>query len=101
MQKRVFAVFLALLLLFGSEVLLLQFGYLGPHIGQHEEVGVFAVAGQRLVTLVGHLHRLLLLVDDEVERVGSYVHVLLLLLEVELFGLLQTHLDTRFAQELD
>ena len=41
------------------------------------------------------------LVDDEVEFVSSDVHVFLVLLHVELFGLLQAYFHTRLAEVFD
>ena len=94
-------VFLLLFLVGRQACLVLKFRHLGAHIGQHEEVGVIGRTGQGIDTFVGQLDGLVLLVDDEVEFVGRDMHVLLVLLEVELLGLLHTHLDTRFGEEFN
>ena len=43
----------------------------------------------------------MLLIDNEIKFIGSDVHILLVLLEIELLGLLQTHFYTRFTEVFD
>ena len=66
-------IFLCLPLLFVRDVL--QFGKLGGDVGQDEELWVVGLAGQQVDTFVGQLHAVVLLVDDEIEFVGGFVHV--------------------------
>ena len=95
-------IILALLLFFGSQTCLtFQLRHLGTYVRQDEEVRVVGRTGEGIDTLVGQLDGLVLLVDDEIELVGRDMHVLLVLLEVELLGLLEAHLDTGFREVLD
>ena len=94
-------VFLLLLLLGSDRGVAFQFRHLASHIRQDEEVRVIGRAGQGINTLVRQLDGFVLLVDDEIEFVGSDMHVLLVLLQVELFGLLQPHFDTRLGEIFD
>ena len=81
--------------------LYLYLRHLASDIGQDEEIRVVGSAGQGVDTFVGEVDGLVLLVDDEIELVGGDVHVLLVLLEVELLGLLQAHFDARFGEVFD
>ena len=91
---------LATLLLGRSEVLFLQFGNHRAHIRQHEEVRIRHGVGEYVVAEVGHIHGMLFFVDHEVERVGDDVHFLLVVLDIEVLGVLQEHLDARLAEVL-
>ena len=93
---------LALLLFFGSQTCLtFQLRHFGAYVRQHEEVRVVGRTGEGIDTLVGQLDGLVLLVNNEIELVGRDMHVLLVLLEVELLGLLEAHLDTGFREVLN
>ena len=95
-------IILALLLFFGSQTCLtFQLRHLGTHIRQDKEVRVVGRTGEGIDTLVGQLDGLVLLVNNEIELVGRDMHVLLVLLEVELLGFLEAHLDTGFREVLD
>ncbi len=96
-----YVVLTLLFLLGGQGGVVLHLGNLATHIGQDEELRVLGGTRQGINTLVGQFDSLVFLVDDEIEFVGGDVHVLLVLLHIELFGLLQAHLDTRLAQILD
>ena len=71
------------------------------HIRQHEEVVVAHGTGEHIVALVGHIHGVELLVDDEVERVGDHRHLLLVILHIVVLGLLEQGLDARLGKVLD
>ena len=92
---------LALLFLFCGKVLFLQLRYLATDIRQYKEVRVFGTSGKRINTFIRQLDRLVLLINDEVQLVRRDVHVLLVLLQVELFGLLQAHFHARLRQVLN
>ena len=93
---------LTLLFFFGRQALhILEFRHFGTYVRQHEEIGVIGCTGEGINTLVGQLDGLILLINNEIEFVGSDVHILLVLLEIELFGLLQAHFDTGFGQIFD
>ena len=81
--------------------LVLEIRDLRSYVRQDEEIRVIGRTGEGIDTLIGEFDGLILLIDDEEELVCRDMHVLLILLEVELFGLLETHLDTRLAQILD
>ena len=53
------------------------------------------------MTLVGHVHRMKLLIDNEIKRVRNHWHLLLVILHIIVFGLLQKNFHSRFAEELD
>ena len=88
-------------LLLGRERALLEFGHLGADVGQHEETVLVEVFREHLVTLVGELHRIESLVDDEVKVVGDFGHAAVVVLHVDVLGLLHQRLDTRLRQVLD
>ena len=88
-------------LLLGREVALLELGHLGADVGQHEEPVLLEVFRQLLVSLVREFHRVELLVDDEVERVGDLGHAAVVVLHVGVLGLLHQGLDARLGEELD
>ena len=78
-----------------------DFGDLAAHIGKHEEIGIVHAGGQHLVALVGHIHRMLLLVDHEIQLVRDDGHFPLVVLDIDAFGLLKQLLHARLAEELD
>ena len=86
---------LALGLLLGRDVALLQIGYLAADVGQHEESVLVEVLRQHVVSLVRQLYRVELLVDDEVEVVDYLGHAAVVVLHVYVLGLLELGLDTR------
>ena len=81
--------------------LVLQFRHFGAYVRQDEEIRVFRRTGEGINTFIGEFDRLVLLIDHEIEFVGRDMHVFLVLLEVELFGLLHTHSDPRFREVFD
>ena len=92
----------ALLTLFRCETgLMLEFRHLGTYVRQDEEMRIVGRTGEGIDTFIGQFDGLVLLVDDEIEFIRRDMHVLLILLEVELLGLLHAHFDTRFREELD
>ena len=88
-------------LFFAQVLFIFQFGKLGGDVGQYEEGGVGRVSADEVNTLVGEVDAVQLLVDDEVERIGHFVHALVVLLHVDFLCLQHTGLDALFAQELD
>ena len=79
----------------------LNFGYLGSHVGQHEEVGIVVGSSQEVETFFGEFNGVLFFVDHEEEFIVDDVHVFRLLLHVEVFDFLQQGFHARFAQEFD
>ena len=77
------------LLFLGGNVLPVYLRNLGSYIRKHEELRIAYQGGNVLVAFVGHLNRLLLLIDDEIQRIGDNMHLLVLVLHVEVVGLLQ------------
>ena len=85
----------------GSDVLLLQLGYLIADIGKDEELLVGDTGGDKVVALVGHLHASVLLLYDKIQVIGNQVHLTVVVLHVEILGLLQELLHARLREELD
>ena len=77
------------------------FRHLASYIRQDEEIRIVCRSCQRVDAFVRQLDGLVLLVNHEIQLVRGYMHVLLVLLQIELFGLLETHFDTRLGEELD
>ena len=71
------------------------------HVRKHKEVRIRQVTCDQVAALVGHIHRVLLLVDDEVELVSDDVHLALVVLDVVVLNLLEELLHTRLTEELD
>ena len=80
---------------------LFDLGHFGADVGHHEESVFIEVFRQRLVSLVGQLHRVELLVDDEEEVVGDFGHTAVVVLHVDVLGLLHLRLDALLREELD
>ena len=57
---------LLLLLFLNAQVRLLHLCDSRSHIWKHEEVRIGKVSGDEITALVGHVHRMLLLTDDEI-----------------------------------
>ncbi len=91
----------ALRLLLGRRPALLDLGHLGADVGQHEEAVLVEELRERLVALVGELHRVKLLVDDEEELVRDLRHAAVVVLHVGVLGLLHQRLDTRLREVFD
>ena len=87
--------------LFVAQSCLLHFSHFATHIWEYEELGIFHVACERINTLVGEFDSLMFLINHEIELVGSDMHMLLVFLHIELFGLLQAYFHTRLAQVFD
>ena len=85
---RHYFVLLLLLLLLRQLCLVLYICHLASDIRQDEEVRVFRGSRERVDTLVRQFDGFILLVYHEVQLIGGDVHVLLVLLQVELLGLL-------------
>ena len=88
-------------LLVAKSGLVFESRHLRGDIRQHEEVFIVDLLSQPVGTLVGKVARLLLLVDNEVERFNSLRHTTVVVLHVNLLGLEHTSLDTFFREILD
>ena len=66
--------------------------------GRYKNIPIFRVTGDQVHTFICQVYTVQLFFDDEVQRVGSFVHTLVVLLHVDLFGLQHTCLDTLFTQ---
>ena len=93
-------VLLAVVLL-GAQVALLDFGHGSTYVGQHEESLLADVAGEEFMPLVGQLHRIEFLVDNEEELVGNLRHTPVVVLHVGVLHLLHQRLIARLTEELD
>ena len=91
-------IFLGQALLVRQTGFVFQFGKLCGDVGQYEEGRIFRVTGDQVHTFICQVYTVQLFFDDEVQRVGSFVHTLVVLLHVDLFGLQHTCLDTLFTQ---
>jgi len=80
---------------------MLKFRKPGGDVGEHEELRILIAVGEHVETLVGQLYRTVLLVDDEIERVGDLRHLARVVLQVIGLGLEQGVLHTLFREELD
>ena len=89
-----------LLLLFGA-LHVLQLRQLGGDVGQDKEGGIIGLTRQQVDTLIGQLNAVVLLVDHEIEHIGSLVHVLVVLRHVVFLGLQHLCLDTLLAEVFD
>ena len=92
---------LLLLLLKRRQILLLDLGNLAAHIRKHEEIRIARRPRQELEALIRQIDAMLLLIDDEIQRIRHHRHLLLIVLHVEVFGLLHDDLDTRLTEILD
>ncbi len=93
---------LLLLLLLGGELgVLLDLGDLASHVRKHEEIRIGDGVRKKVVTLVGHINRMLLLADHEIQLVRDDVHLALVVLHIVVLGLLHQLLHTLLAEELD
>ena len=93
---------LGLLLLLRSQALiLLDVGDLTAHVGKDEEIRIRDRIRQGVVTLIGHIYRVLLLADNEIKLVGHDVHLALIVLEVEVLRFLHEGLHTLLTKELN
>ena len=88
-------------LLLGAQVALLDFGHGSTYVGQHEESLLADVAGEEFMPLVGQLHRIEFLVDNEEELVGNLRHTPVVVLHVGVLHLLHQRLIARLTEELD
>ena len=94
-------VLLLLLLLGGKLRVLLDLGDLAADVRKHEEIRIGHSVSEKVMSLVGHVHRMLLLADHEIKLVGDDVHLPLVVLHIVVLGLLQQLLHALLAEELD
>ncbi len=84
-----------------GDVLLLYLSHLYSDVRKHEELRVADQGGDVLVTLVGQFDALVVLVDDEIQRIGDNMHFLVLVLHVEIVGRLKELFHSLLGKELD
>ena len=94
-------VFLACLFLLAQRFVFLDFCYFCADIRQHEELRVILGLRQHVDTLVCQLYSIVSFVYHKVQRVCSYVHVAVVLGNVEFLGFQQCLFDSRLAEEFD
>ena len=87
--------------LFGGQLALFEVSNGRADVGQHEESILTKDVRQEVVTLVGQLHRIEFLVDNEIEVIDNLGQTAVVILDIEVFGLLHQSLDTCLAEELD
>ena len=80
---------------------LLNLGNCRTDVRKDEEVIVIDRLSKQVASLVRHVHGVLLLVDDKVERIRDVRHFLLVVLDVVVFNLLEKLLHARLTEELD
>ncbi len=80
---------------------LLNLGNRRTHVRKDEEIVIADSLRKYIASLVGHVDRVLLLVDDEVERVCDVRHLTLIVLHVVVLHLLEKLLHAGFTEELD
>ena len=86
-------VFLGKAFVFVLELLVFECGELCGDVGEHEECVVLHDVGNELVTLVGHLHRLQLLIHHEEQRLNCFWHAAVVVLHVDFLSLQESSLD--------
>ncbi len=82
-------------------MLVLEFSELGCDVGQDEECRVVGLACEHVDTFVGQLDAAVLLVDDEIQRIGYDRHLLVVVLHVVSLGFEEQWLDAVLAEVLD
>ncbi|CDB09544.1 uncharacterized protein BN744_00881 [Bacteroides sp. CAG:633] len=85
----------------GQVFFILQGRELGCDIRQNKEGWVFGVTGNQVDTFICQVYTVQLFIDNEIQRIGNFVHTFVVLLHVDLFCLEHSGLDTLFAKELD
>ncbi len=86
---------------FRRQLGILKLRNLGSHIGKYEKRGILKTSRNQVNSLIGQLHRILLLIDDEEERIGHNMHIFAVVLHIEVFSSQQTLLDPFLTQKLD
>ena len=94
-------ILLHLLLLCRERIILLHLCNRSTHVRKDEEVRILKVACDKVTTLVGHIHRVLLLAYNEIELVSDERHLALVVLDVIVLNLLEELLHARLTEELD
>ena len=94
-------VVLLLLLLLCGEVFILDCGKERGDVGQDEELRVGGTAGQHVDTLVRQLDAVVLLVDDEIERLDSLWHLAVVVSHILCLDLEEYLLYSLFAEIAD
>ena len=94
-------IFLVELLLLIKVFLVFQGRQLRGDVGQHKELLVVHLCGQPFCTLVGKIHRVEFLIDNEIQRFDSFRHTAVVVLHVILLSLQHTSLDTFFREVFD
>ena len=94
-------IFLLRLFLGAQRSVILDFSDGRTHVRQDEEVRIGNGGSQHLMALVGHVHAVLDLGDDEVKLVRHLRHLPLIILHIVGFRLLQELFHALLGQELD
>ena len=84
-----------------SHHLIFQFGQLRCYIWEHEEIIIIDNRRHKLVSLIGHVHALMLLVNYEEQWVSCFRHTSVVVFHIIFFNLKHTGLDTLFTQILN
>ena len=74
---------------------------LAGDVGEHEELRVFSASSEHVDTLVGEFHRIVLLFDNKVERVGNDVHISAIVLHILRLDFHHSLLHALFREELN
>ena len=85
----------------GEILNMLGLGELGGDVGKHEELGIGRTGGHLVDTLVGKIDAAVLLVDDEIKRLGCLRHLARVVLKVICLGFEQYVLHALETEELD
>ena len=99
-EVRIDLIFLHLLLLCRKRRLL-HLRNSRSHVRKDEEVRVFEIACDKVASLVGHVHAVLLFAHYEIELVGDERHLAFVVLDVVVLHFLEELLHARLAEELD
>ena len=94
-------VFLGKLFFVAQSLFIFQSRKLSCNIRQHEECRILRVTCNQINTLICQIYTFQFFIDNEVQRLNSLRHTLVVLFHVDFFGLQHTSLDTRLTQEFD
>ena len=78
-----------------------DFGNLAADVGHNEKLRVVRIAGDKVDTFFGQIHRVLFFLDNEVKFVGDFGHTLVVFSHVLAFGGVQKHFVAFFAEEFN
>ena len=78
-----------------------QFRQLCGYIRQYEESRVFRISGNQIHTFICQIYAVQFFLDDEVQRVGCFVHTFVILFHVDFLGLQHACFDPLFTQIFD